>query len=111
MRRVAGQDDADAVIARRKEILLFAVAIAGLHQVAELVDAEIADHVLGPTQPLGVALQPLLGGEHAVAAARRDLAQEVGFVAEQAETVLDLPDDVKIAGARKLGERHIVGRK
>ncbi len=110
-RRVAGQHDADAVIARREIILFFAVAIAGLHQVAELVDAEIADDVLGPAQARGVALQPLLGGEHAVAAARRDLAQEIGFAAEQAEAVLHLPDDVKVARAGKLGERHVVGRK
>src|SRR6202044_2384699 len=110
-RRVAGQYDANAVIARREVILFFAIALAGLHQVAELVDAEIADDVLGPAQARGVALQPLLGGEHAVAAAGRDLAQEIGFAAEQAETVLDLPGDVKVAGARKLGERHIVGRK
>src|SRR6202040_1869602 len=78
-RRVAGQDDADAVIARREIILLFAVAVAGLHQVAEFVDAEIPAHVLGPAQARGVALEPLLGGEHAVAAAGRDLAQEIGL--------------------------------
>src|SRR4029077_18285391 len=98
-RRVAGPHDADAVIAGAEIILFFAVAIAGLHQVAEFVDAEIADHVLGPAQARGVALQPLLGGEHAAAPARRALAQEIGLAAEQPKAVLDLPDDVIVAGA------------
>src|SRR4029077_20516261 len=111
LRRIAGNLDADAVIARRDIVLLFAVALAGLHQHAEFVDAEIADDVLGPAQPAGVALQPLLGGKHAVAAARRDLAQEIGLAPEQAEAVLDLPGDVKVAGARKLGKGRIVGQE
>jgi len=51
---------------------------------------------------VAVALQPLLGGEHAVAAAGGDLAQKVRLAAEQAEAVLDLPDDAKIAGVYEL---------
>ena len=43
----------------------------------------------------------------AVAVAGRHLLQEIGLVAEQAEAVLRLPDDVKVAGARELGKRAV----
>ena len=99
------------MVARGEIILAHAVALAGVQQVAGTVDAQIADDVLGPAEAVGVVRQPPLGGEHAVAAACRDLAQEIGLVAEQAEAVLDLPDDVEIAGAGELRDGAIERRK
>ena len=63
--------------------------------------------ILGPTQSVGVALKPPFGGENAVAAARRRQAQEIGFVAKQAKSVLHFPNDVEVAGARELCKRGI----
>ena len=111
LRHGAGERHADRMIARGKIVFAFAVALARLQNVAEIVEAQIADDVLGPTEARAIVLQPPLGGENAVAAAGRHLAQEIGFLAEQAKPVLHLPDDVKIAGAGKLRERRIERRK
>ena len=52
---------------------------------------------LAQPRPSLAAREPLLGGEHAVAGMGGDMALEIRFVAEQAEAVLDLPDDAKLA--------------
>src|SRR5262249_17444931 len=97
-----GNRNSDAVIARRQVIFAHPVALASLHQLTGSIDAEIANHVLGPADTVAVALESPFGGEDAVTAARRHHAQEVGLLAEQAEAVLHLPGDVKIAGVGKL---------
>src|SRR6202035_4427331 len=84
-RRRAGQRETDTVIARRQVVFADAVAVAGRHQVAGVIDAEIADDVLGPALALRIALEPVLGGEDAIAAACRHLAQKIGLVAKQPE--------------------------
>ena len=90
------------MIARRQVIFPLAVAFAGLHQVAGIVEAQIATTSLAQPRPSVVVFEPAFGGKNAVAAARRLLAQEIGLVAEQAKPVLDLPDDVEIARPGKL---------
>ena len=75
------------------------------------IDAQVLDHVLGPAAAVGVAREPLLGGEHAVAAVGRHMALEIGLVAEQAEAVLHLPVDRELAAGRlSRGRRVEIGR-
>jgi len=81
------------MIARGKIDLAFAVAIAEFQQPAHTVDAQPFDHVARPAAAVGLAGQAPLGREHAIAAHRRNVTLEVGLVAEQAESVLDLPLD------------------
>ena len=95
----------------RKVALAFAIALAGLDQLSRGIDAKAGDHVLGPAVTVALARQPAFGGEHAVAFVGADLADEVGFLAEQSEAVLDLPDDLEIAGAGGLTGGRIDGGK
>ena len=90
------------MVLRSKVVLAHAVTVAGVEQLAGAIDAQVAKHVLGPAEAVGVVRQPALGGEHAVAAACCDLVQEVDVVAEQAEAVLDFPDDAKVVGSGNL---------
>ncbi len=55
--------------------------------------------------------EPPLLGKHAVAAALRHLALEIGLVAKQAKAVFHLPLDAKVAGARELRNGGVAGRK
>ena len=83
------------MIARGKIALAFAVAIAGFQEHARTVDAQPFDHVARPAAAVGLARQTPLGREHAAAAHRGNVTLEVGLVAEQAESVFDLPLDVR----------------
>ena len=93
-RHGSGKHDAHTMIARGKIALAFAVAIAEFQEQARTVDAQPFDHVACPTAAVGLAGQAPLGREHAIAAHRGNVTLEVGLVAEQAESVLDLPLDV-----------------
>ena len=97
------------MIARGEVVFAFPIALAPLRQVTSRIEAQMADDVLGPTVACRSLFQSALGGENAITAARRCHPQEIGFVAEQPEAVLDLPDDAKIAGASELGKRRIGG--
>ena len=88
-----GQDDADPMLARREIGFATAVAVAHAEQLAAAIDAEPLDGLARPAAAVAVALQPILRGEDAVAAISRHLALEIRLVAEQAESVLDLPVD------------------
>jgi hypothetical protein len=101
-RQGSGKRDAHAMIARGKIDLAFAVAIAEFQQPAHTVDAQPFDHVARPAAAVGLAGQAPLGREHAIAAHRRNVTLEVGLVAEQAESVLDLPLDVRCGAGRGL---------
>ena len=102
-RHRSGEHDADAVIARRQIDFALAVAIAEFQELARTVDAQPLDRVARPAAAVGLARQALLGREHAVAARCGDVTLEVGLVAEQAKPVLDLPFDMRGAGASGLG--------
>jgi len=93
-RQGPGKRDAHAVIARRQIALAFAVAVAGFQQPARTVDAQPFDYVARPPAAVALACQTPLGRQHAIAMRRGNVTLEVGLVAEQAESVLDLPLDV-----------------
>src|SRR5262249_14226341 len=107
LRHSPGNGHADRIVPRGKIAFTLAVSIAALEQIARVIQAKLGNDVLGPTEAVAIARQPTLGGEHAVAAACRDHAQKVGFVAKQAKSALHLPGDVKVAETGKLGKRRI----
>src|SRR6185437_3621258 len=98
LRDRARYGDADRMVTRIQVVLISAVAVAGLQQVAVIVEAQIADDVLGPADAAIGCLQPPFLGEYPVAAACRHLVQEIRLLAEQPEAILHLPYDVEIAG-------------
>ena len=112
LRRITGNLDADRIIDRIQIALLDAVAFASLQETAGSIHAKIADDVFGPSQALGGLFEAILGREYAVAAARRFLAQKVGFLTKQPEAVFHFPCNMKIGCARRLlRERSIERRK
>ena len=106
-RHRAGNRRPDRVIARRKIILALAVAFARLEEVSRIVEAKVADDILCPAEAVGVVRETSFGGKHAIVSARRYHPQKIRLIAEQAEAVLHLPGDVKIAGSGKLRESRI----
>ena len=93
------------MIARRQVILAHAVPFAGLYEVAGIIEAQIGHDILGPAEAVGGAFEPIFGCKNAVAPARRRQSQKIGLIAEQAKTVLDLPNDTKVACSRKWRSR------
>jgi hypothetical protein len=79
---------------RRQVTLALAVALAGVGQRADGVDAQVLQHVLGPAAAVGVAFEQPFGCELAAGAGCHDVALEIRVAAEQAEAVLDLPFDL-----------------
>ena len=92
-RQGSGKRHAHAVVARRQIALAFPVAIG--QEPARAVDAQPFDRVARPAAAVALARQAALGREHATAVRRGNVMLEVGFVAEQAESVLDFPLDVR----------------
>ena len=82
------------MIVRGKVAFAFAVAIAQFQELARAVDAQSFDHIARPAVAIGLSGQAPFGREHATAAHRGNVALEVNLVAEQAESVLDLPLDM-----------------
>ncbi|TMJ85533.1 MAG: hypothetical protein E6G76_16065 [Alphaproteobacteria bacterium] len=93
-RQGPGKRDAHAMIVRGKVAFAFAVAIAQFQELARAVDAQSFDHIARPAVAIGLSGQAPFGREHATAAHRGNVALEVNLVAEQAESVLDLPLDM-----------------
>ena len=95
-----GQDDAHPMLARGKIDLALAVPVAELEQPPAAVDAQPLDRVARPAAAVALAGEAALRLQNAVAARRRDVTLEVGFAAEQAKPVLDLPFDARHCAAR-----------
>ena len=51
------------MIAWREIVFALAVALAGVEEIAEIIEAEIGDDVLGPAFAIGVAFEPPFGGK------------------------------------------------
>jgi hypothetical protein len=94
------------VIARRQIGFALAVAVAGFQQLAGAVDAQPLDRVPRPAASVAVAREPPLGGEDPVPLERGDVALKISLVAEQPESALDLPFDVRPAPGRRLRLGH-----
>ena len=98
-RHRSGDAHRDGMVDRREIALLHIVAGAGLADAAGDVDAEPADRVARPAAAVALQAQRLLGAEHAAAARRLDMQQEVALLAEQAEAVADFPGNLQRASA------------
>ena len=96
------------MITRREIAFAFAVTLASLDQPAGAVDAQSFDGVARPATAVAVACKAALRRKHPLAPMRRNVALEIGLVAEQAKAVLDLPLDTRRTGHSKLrvGSRH-----
>ena len=94
-RNRAGQPDHDRMIDRRQIAFLDVVAGAGLADAAGEIDAEPVHGVAGPAAAVALHLQRLFGGENAAAAPGFGVQQEIPFLAEQPETVADLPRNLQ----------------
>ena len=116
LRRRTDQPHLDAIIGRREIRLALAVALAGIHQGAHRIDAQIRQQRRGPAASVGLGGHLLLGGKHGFQIERRDVAQEILLAPEQAEAVLHLPDDAHLLrdhGRQDLqrpGRRRLRGR-
>jgi len=105
IRRRCGEHDADAMVAGRQIDFARAVALAEFHQPAGTIDAQAFDRIAGPAAAVALDRKPPLGTQDAVVAPGGEMALEIGFAAEQAKAILDLPLDPRLGAARRLRKR------
>src|SRR5262249_51098672 len=92
----------DGMIARREIVLVYAVAIAGLADLAGLIDAQSAEHVARPAAALAFDRERILGFEDRPRPQIVGMELEVALLAEQTEAVFHLPHDLQ----RWVGRLH-----
>ncbi len=82
------------MLGRGEVAFLDAVARAGLHHPPRQIDAQPPDRVARPAAAVALDRERVLGRQHAAAAQRLGVDQEVALLAEQPEAVVHFPGNL-----------------